>query len=327
VRGKDIDFSPQAINDLLDIVPLEQCDVKRRRETCESSDDETWEEVKSLLCVEGAQWQGSRRMLLKSDFKPVAKAWASFVVQILEGTSCSYEIPLARVHTIAAIMDGGPINVGELIANNIADFAAGNKKAIPHMSLINWLYEVEDCEIYVNDIETKMMKPLTDTYMEAFLKDYLERMQQLGAEEEASPQPQPQQPPPQPQFVQGEGSSQPGAHAPIHPMMLEYMFGHCNWMNEVSDQEYWNRPRFGPELTEAVCLNRRAITGSFDRFDGSEEAMDKYFDVTRSRAQVREQEIRADFAAGGARSRYHFGEDSYEEQNPSTWIDPDLMRD
>jgi len=104
------------------------------------------------------------------------------------------------VHPIAAILDGSPINVGELIANNIADFATGNKKAIPHMSLINWLCEKADCELYVNDIETKMMNPLTDTYMEAFLKDYLERMQQLGAEEEAGPQPQPQpqQPPPQP---------------------------------------------------------------------------------------------------------------------------------
>jgi len=84
---------------------------------------------------------------------------------------------MVRVHTIAAIMDGGPINVGELIANNIADFAAGNKKAIPHMSLINWLCEEADCELYVNDIETKMMKPITDTYMEVFLKDYLEPMQ------------------------------------------------------------------------------------------------------------------------------------------------------
>jgi len=59
-------------------------------------------------------------------------------------------------------------------------------------------------------------------------------------------------------------------------------------MNEVSDQEYWNHPTFGQEFTEAVCLNRRAITGSFDRFDGSEEAMDQYFDVTRGRAQARE---------------------------------------
>jgi len=131
-------------------------------------------------------------MLLKADFKLAAKAWASFLVQTLEGTSCSSEIPLLRVHTITAIMSGGPINVGELIANNIADFAAGNKKAIPHMSLINWLYEEAECELYVNDIETKIMKPITDTYMEVFLKDYMERMQQLGAEEEAGPQPQPQ---------------------------------------------------------------------------------------------------------------------------------------
>jgi len=147
----------------------------------------------------------------------------------------------------------------------------------------------------------------------------------LGDEEEASPQPQ--QPPPQQQFVQGEGSSQQGAYAPIHAMMRDYMFGHCEWMNEVFDQEYWNRPRFGQELTEAACLHGRAITGSFDRFDGFEDAMDQYFDVTRGRAQAKEQEIRADFAADGARSRYHFGDDSYEEENPSIWIDQDHMQD
>jgi len=95
----------------------------------------------------------------------------------------------------------------------------------------------------------------------------------------------------------------------------------------VSDQEYWNRLRFGPELTEAVCLNRRAITRSFDRFGGFEEAMDQYFDITRGRAQAREQEIQADFAVGGARSQYHCGEDSYQEENPSTWIDQDQMHD
>jgi len=55
--------------------------------------------------------------------------------------------------------------------------------------------------------------------------------------------------------------------------------------------------------------------------------MDQYFDVIRGRAQAREQEIRADVTAGGARSRHHFGKDSYEEQKPSTWIDPDLMQD
>jgi len=84
VRGKDIDFSPQAINDMLKIVPPEQCDVqKRRRDTCGGWNEEQWDEVKSLLCVEGAQWQRSKRMLLKADFKSAAKAWASFVVETL----------------------------------------------------------------------------------------------------------------------------------------------------------------------------------------------------------------------------------------------------
>jgi len=109
-------------------------------------------------------------------------------------------------------------------------------------------------------------------------------------------------------------------------MQLDYMFGHCNWMNEVSDQEYWNHPRFGQELTKAACLHRRAIIGSFNRFGGSEDAMDQYFDVTRGRAQAREQKIRADFATGGVRSRHHFGEDSYEDDNLSTWIDQDMMQ-
>jgi len=95
VRGMDIDFSLEAINGLLKIVPPKQCDVKRRRDTCGNWNDEAWEELKLQLCVEGAQWQGGKRMLLKSDFKLVPKAWASFVVQTLEGTSCTSEIPLA----------------------------------------------------------------------------------------------------------------------------------------------------------------------------------------------------------------------------------------
>jgi len=58
-------------------------------------------------------------------------------------------------------------------------------------------------------------------------------------------------------------------------------------MNEVSDYEYWNRPRVGHEFSEAVCLNRRKMRGSFERFDGSEETMDHYFEVTRGRAMER----------------------------------------
>jgi len=90
--------------------------------------------------------------VLRAYFKPVAKAWASFVVQTLEGTSCTSEISLSRLHTIVAIMDGSSINVGELIANNIYMFASRSKKALPHLSMICWLCEEAECDLYANDL-------------------------------------------------------------------------------------------------------------------------------------------------------------------------------
>jgi hypothetical protein len=118
-------------------------------------------------------------MLLRSNFKPYPKAWASFVVQTLEGTSCTSEIPLARVHTIAAIMNGAPINVGELIAKNIFMFASGTKKVVPHLSLICWLCEEVECDLFANDLSAPMMKPLNDTYMDTFVRDCHERLHQI----------------------------------------------------------------------------------------------------------------------------------------------------
>jgi hypothetical protein len=59
------------------------------------------------------------------------------VAQTLEGTSCTSEIPLPRLLTLSAILNGAPINIGELIANNIYMFPSGTKKALPHLSLIN----------------------------------------------------------------------------------------------------------------------------------------------------------------------------------------------
>jgi hypothetical protein len=75
-------------------VPPETYDVKRRMEECKNWDDERWEELLLQICVEGAKWHGGSHMLLRADIKPYAKAWASFVVQTLEGTSCTSEILL-----------------------------------------------------------------------------------------------------------------------------------------------------------------------------------------------------------------------------------------
>lgn len=73
----------------MEIIPSEECDVKRRMVECKDWNDEKWEELLLQLCVEDAKWHGGSHMLLRADFKPYAKAWASFMVQTFEGTTCT----------------------------------------------------------------------------------------------------------------------------------------------------------------------------------------------------------------------------------------------
>ncbi len=129
-------------------------------------------------------------------------------------------LALQRFHIIAAILDGEPINVGELIVNNIYMFASGSKKVVPHLSIICWLCEEAECDHFANDLSAPMMKPLNDTYMDTFVKDYHERLHNIQVEEAAADQPQPQhQPPPQQQqFAQGAVT-----RVPMH------LFTLCRW--------------------------------------------------------------------------------------------------
>jgi len=73
-----------------------ECDVQRKKDECKHWSEEQWDELILKLCVEGAKWQGGARTLLMSEFKSVPKAWESFVVQTLERTSFSFEIPLCE---------------------------------------------------------------------------------------------------------------------------------------------------------------------------------------------------------------------------------------
>jgi len=89
VRGKVIDYNPERINNLLQIIPPEECDVQRRLAECKDWSDEKWDELKAQLCVDGAMWRGGSHMLLRDELHTVAKAWVSFVVQTLGGLTSS----------------------------------------------------------------------------------------------------------------------------------------------------------------------------------------------------------------------------------------------
>jgi len=137
IRGKIIDYSPDPINKLLGLTPPEECEVQKLTREVKNMMRSEWDELIAKLCCPGATWK-SAKMLTYADFLPVPKAWASFVIQTLESTSCTYEIPLKRVFTVCAILDHKPVNVGELIANNIYSIATGTKTVLGHGSIINY---------------------------------------------------------------------------------------------------------------------------------------------------------------------------------------------
>ncbi len=179
IRGKTIDYSPDAINHLLGLTPPEECEVKKLTREVKDMLQSEWAELIAKLCRPGATWK-SAKMLTYADFLPVPKAWASFVIQTLESTSCTSEIPLKRVFTVSAILDHKPVNVGELIANNIHMIATGKKTVLGHGSIINWLCEKELVQPFEGDLYTPTVKPITDKTMDVFVKKYEDFLRARG---------------------------------------------------------------------------------------------------------------------------------------------------
>ena len=302
IRGKTIDYSPDAINRLLGLTAPEECEVQRLERERKDMAEQDWDDLIAKMCRPEATWK-SARMLTYAEFLPIPKAWASFVIQTLESTSCSSEIPLKRVFTVSTILDQKAINVGELIANNIHGIATGKKTVLGHGTIINWLCEKQMVQEFEGDLYTATIQPITDKTIDVFMKKY----QEFTRERERRDAPEMPHQQQQAQMEQGEGS-QHGSYPPIHPMMLEYMFTSANWMNETSDQMWVNRPRFSAEFAAEAQMHRRPITGSFERFDSSRTRMDEYFAHQEQYAAHMRKEITDDFDAGEKRAADEFFE-------------------
>jgi hypothetical protein len=141
--------------------------------------DSEWDDLLAKMCRPGARWKRAR-MLTYSDFLPIPKAWASFVIQTLECTSCNSEIPLKRVLTVAAILDEKDIDVGRLIANNIHELVTEKRAVVGHGSIINWLCETKKVDEYDGDLYTSTVQPIADTTMDRFVKKYEAFMRERG---------------------------------------------------------------------------------------------------------------------------------------------------
>lgn len=299
VRGKEVRYDSSRINEILKIHNSPTCSVVKARKC--SKRDWPYDEMLSYLCRPGASWMKFSNLhhiptkLEVKKLKPEAKAWTSFLHHTIETCSNGSELQTIRALAVMAIMKKQEVNIGKLIADDIFQIANNDSKALGHASLI-----VELCtKAGVKDVSggenTSPSTPINCDWIHTSQVEG-EKLDNLKG---VVPRLQPQQQPGQ--MEQGEGS-QHGTYPPVHPMILEYMFTSANWMNEISDQMWVNRPRFSTEFDLEAQMHRRPITGSYERFDSSRERMDEYFAHQEQYAAYMKKEITDDFNAGEKRA-------------------------
>ncbi|KEH16643.1 hypothetical protein MTR_0126s0010 [Medicago truncatula] len=278
-----------AINSLLGLTPPKECEVEKLRREMKNMIQSEWDDLIRKMCKPESTWKRAK-MLTYADFLPIPKAWASFVIQTLESTSCNSEIPIKRVFTVAAILDEKPIDVGTLIANNIHEIATEKSSVVGHGSIINWLCEKQRVEEYDGDMYTSTVQPITDIIMDGFVKKYEAFIMEREREREV-------------QHRKHHHTSRQ-----LKWSMAKGAIMATNWMNETSDQMWVNRSKFSTEFSAEAQMHRRPIIGSYERFDSSRDHMDVYFAHQKQFAAFMKKEITDDFNAGEGRANDSFFE-------------------
>jgi len=244
VRGKQVDYSPRAINAFLGLKPPRQCHVefRRKRSTNNFPSDDDLQQILQEIGEEGADFVRSRAtglptMMDMVDLKPQYKAWASFIHSTLESVSATSELPMERLYILEAIIFGYGTNVGRLLNLSIQQMAdCGTSVTLGHSCLINALCKKEGVPEELGDIMFKSKGDIDDTTMVKFEKKKGREGQPVQRARGEPSQAQPMQ----------EDAPQ---YPPIHPMMLDYLGGMACWAQDTSSQLYMDDPYFGAEKT------------------------------------------------------------------------------
>ena len=138
VRGKKVDVSIEAINDLLGTpdVPFENEGYREWLRTC------SHEEMARLLCIPGEDWvlEKGKRVLKRDQLTRIAKAWIYFVCARLYPIKHFTTLDEGRIQVLFCIIKGHSINVGRFIYNWMKSLDYTNERhGLPYPSIITGL--------------------------------------------------------------------------------------------------------------------------------------------------------------------------------------------
>ncbi|KAK8554204.1 hypothetical protein V6N13_073136 [Hibiscus sabdariffa] len=138
VRGRRVAANAATTNSILDLPN----DAPSFYAMLGALEDEDYETIKDYLCLEGTAWNTTGRnphSVSRTQLLPEAKLWNTFVKQNLLPTSHNQTVDRTRLVLIHTIITGYRINVGEILAKELAAACSNDKGILAFPCLISAL--------------------------------------------------------------------------------------------------------------------------------------------------------------------------------------------
>ncbi|KAK8540263.1 hypothetical protein V6N12_046551 [Hibiscus sabdariffa] len=138
VRGRRVAANAATINSILGLPN----DAPSFYAMLGALEDEDYETIKDYLCLEGTAWNTTGRnphSVSRTQLLPEAKLWNTFVKRNLLPTSHNQTVDRTRLVLIHTIITGYRINVGEILAKELAAACSNDKGILAFPCLISAL--------------------------------------------------------------------------------------------------------------------------------------------------------------------------------------------
>ncbi|KAK8600524.1 hypothetical protein V6N12_050377 [Hibiscus sabdariffa] len=138
VRGRRVPATAETINAILDLPN----DDPSFYAMLSAFEEEDFEQVKDFLCEEGTAWNTTGRnphSVSRPSLQPEAKLWNTFVKRNIMPTSHNQTVDRTRLLLIHTIITGYRVNVGEILAKELAAACANDKGILAFPCLISAL--------------------------------------------------------------------------------------------------------------------------------------------------------------------------------------------
>jgi len=273
-----VNYSKWAINRVLGLREVENCDVKARKEVYDAFRSRgEWDSLLEGLMREGTSWIGTvdrPQRINTVDLLPEYKAWASFIQTVIDQTSATAEMIREMVIILLSLISDEEIDLGELVAHSLHKLARTDRNTLGHCCLINRLCQAAQVPVEPTDVTVRSLTFISDSLIEGYEKE-LERHERNAAQQQQHQMMEqdqiPQVPPPQVQ--------QPD----LPSYYNKYSYSMANWAQDMSSRDRVPAPAFPQPFYEAAQLYRRStnlMTGAYERFSSPQD-MENYFDQER----------------------------------------------